>query len=373
MENLFFAVLVLLSGYLLYKRNRKSKSSRKTINTSFQALISESEDDSSSLSLEDRIRAAIPSKNGLYPHEILMLSQANNYSMESKDFPRYWFYAHDVKNPMVLIEKLANQNFLQKEQILDVIKRSKVDKIKEVLKGNSLKISGKKEELIGRLTENVPLNTLEPFFPSERYVPSEKGIQELQDNAYVEYIHKHGSRYELDIWDMNKLVNELPNSPYRDIIWKQLIDKSLRRLNDGDFGLYRNTLLAMSDFLTEEKKFKQALEKLAEVIAYDLSGLYNGFNPKYNYQTYFPYKDSMAKIPPGIIDMMVSLCIELKIDDTELSNILRQKFESLKLLQQLFTDEECISIVIAERDNDYQTLTQIYGVAQKRYKKFHKN
>lgn len=48
-------------------------------------------------------------------------------------------------------------------------------------------------------------------------------------------------------------------------------------MKEGNFGLYRNSRFTMSEFVASEGKKDIAFGLLCEVVAYDLSGLYNGF------------------------------------------------------------------------------------------------
>lgn len=55
---------------------------------------------------------------------------------------------------------------------------------------------------------------------------------------------------------------------------------------------------------------EDALAMLAEVVFYDLSGLGNGYDPQYLFITaeyLFPYRKSIAKTAPGIINAKMRL------------------------------------------------------------------
>lgn len=64
----------------------------------------------------------------------------------------------------------------------------------------------------------------------------------------------------------------------------------------------------MSEFVKEEGKLDNAFSLLSEVIRYDLSGLSNGFSMQFMdiyADGYFPYKNSIVTMAPGITSRVV--------------------------------------------------------------------
>ncbi len=47
---------------------------------------------------EKRIKDAIASKHGLYPHEVLVLDYAGSYYMEGNSFQGFWWYRYGVRD-----------------------------------------------------------------------------------------------------------------------------------------------------------------------------------------------------------------------------------------------------------------------------------
>ena len=91
---------------------------------------------------------------------------------------------------------------------------------------NGLPSNGQKMDLIARIAENIPEENL--YIPD--YVPkyelTEMGIQELKDNGYVPYMHKHrmkasegnGTMEEFSVWSINKCF---PNGDARN--WRTVV------------------------------------------------------------------------------------------------------------------------------------------------------
>lgn len=159
--------------------------------------------------------------------------------------------------------------------------------------------------------------------------------------------------------------------PYRDKIWGHLNKRSMEYFAAGNFGLYRNCRHHMSNFLMEEKKINDALVMLLEVVFYDLSGLSNGFDPKYLdifAQNFFLYKDSTVTIAPGITSAVIQCQKELNLTDDELKAVMLDRINRLSAPFHLFTPEECVDIVLMESREDIDGLTKIYAKAKRRFK-----
>ena len=130
----------------------------------------------------------------------------------------------------------------------------------------------------------------------------------------------------------------------------------------------------MYEFLFEEKKYAQAFNLLCEVIAYDLSGMGNSefsdvgekFRLHLMLRSDFTYDNSGIKLPPAIKQWMANLQGRLELSDEALRERLLQQFKSISLYRRIFTNPECVDIVMAELDEDTKTLNAIYNKAENR-------
>lgn len=227
--------------------------------------------------------------------------------------------------------------------------------------------------MIDRLLSNASPEELEKKFPVRFYELTESGIQELTENQYVPYLHRH--KY-MSIWEMNDRMNHKNphHFSYRDLIWQFFNEESLKHINEGEMGLYRCTRLDMYEFLFEEKKYEQAFNFLCEVIAYNLSGMDNNefsdiderFRLELMLKYDFPYRQSNAKLPPAIKQWMANLQGRLGLSDEGLRERLLQQFESISLYRHIFTTAECVDIVMAELNDDTDILNTIYHKAEAR-------
>jgi len=229
--------------------------------------------------LKERIKTAIPSKNGLFPHEILALHYAPTFYINQDVFQEFW-KSYSVLEVDKVLSSLLSRGFLKIGTFEDVLKIQKSDRLKIILKTNDLSSSGKKENLIKTILDKIQHTELDKLFPNKTYSLTDTGTEELKNGEYIVYVHRHGFE-GLDIWTLNKRVDVTPHR-YRDKIWQYLnMDLSRKYLSKGDFGLYRNLRYTMSRFLNEEKKFKGELALLTEVMFCDLSGLSNNYDKSY--------------------------------------------------------------------------------------------
>ena len=329
-------------------------------------------------SLQDLVATATPSKQGLYPHEILMLNYASTYKTSGNTFQGFWLYEYGVNNPQAILDSLLDRGFITIGGVRDTLQRQTVATLKSALSKIGAKTTGKKETLIERICELEDAVSLESQFPDKYFVPTEKGAQEISDNEYVLYLHQ---KHYMSVWEMNKLLNAngAQHLPYRDILWGEFNRRSVEHINNLDFGLYRNTRLSMYDFLMEENRYKDAFSYLCEVLYSDFSGLSNGerlffsddtrsyrFSLGLKLKSCFPYEKSFVKIAPGIKRYLIDLQGKLGLDNDALKNAVRAEFEKCSLPYHIFTVDECVEIVMGELNNQTEQVERIYQIAESR-------
>lgn len=220
---------------------------------------------------------AIPSKNGLLPHEIAILLSAPRCSTSGNTFPKYWCDKWGILDGQAILEKLLAQGFIRETTAKENIKRLKVAELKDILLEFGIKPSGKKADLIASVEQHIPEEALKEKIPVRDYALTALGEQELEENEYISYFG-NTRRYGLTVWDMNQMLASSNSKRYRDCIWGYLNHQemeSMKRLQqDGDlYSYYCRAILGrkdMCDFLLEEDRYHDALRSLAECLYYDL-------------------------------------------------------------------------------------------------------
>lgn len=325
--------------------------------------------------IEKRIKGQEPTCDGLYPHEVLVLSYAPRYCDGGNEYPGFWWYHYGIKDVTGILSSLQSRGFIQKGTIADAANMEKLPVIKEELKKHELKVSGKKADLIQRLVENVDEQELSKVFTKRPFALTKEGDALLKKYEWIPYIHSHNIE-DLDVWNLTEIVQTPPYLKFRDKIWGYLNKRALKHSSEGNWGLYRNAQFEMSEFVKEEGKTLDALQILCEVISIDLSGLSNSFNMEYLWITsehYFPYENSLIKMAPGITGRVEKYAKELGWTEEELRAFLLKEQEKREKPLHIFTAAERVDIVMYEMTENKEALERLYEAAEKRFKKNYKD
>ncbi|MBQ6997361.1 MAG: SAP domain-containing protein [Oscillospiraceae bacterium] len=331
--------------------------------------------------LSTLLKTATPSKQGLYPHEIMMLEYAPHYKITNNTFQRFWYWQYSVTDPQAVLDSLFQRGFTKVGDLRSALERLTLPEIKDELKLLNQKTTGKKADLIDRLMAFGDPDALDEKYSERYYVLTSKGETELKDNQYVSYLHRN--RY-MSVWEMNQRIAQT-QYPYRDILWGYFNEQAGIHFQNYDFGLYRNVRMNMYRFLMEENKAKTAFHMLCEILSFDLSGLGNSekwllewerSDPKYYLSIYesriedfFPYEQSSLTVPPAVSSWFAEMQTILGLGDTEYRDAILNELQGIHPPRRIFTNEECTNIIIAEIRKDLVILSSIYCEAEKREKK----
>lgn len=323
--------------------------------------------------VEERVKTAIASSQGLYPHELLLLAYAHHYDTDNTSFQDFWWQRYGVKNVKQHLESLLERGFLKIGELRAEIEKLCVRKLKYLLNAHELGTRGKKEELVERILDAVSIDALNVQFSNRTYELTESGQAALREAAYVPYIHHHKFE-DLDIWSLNLLVHSQPYGPFRDKIWAYLKQKSAQYLLAEQFASYAACRYSMYQWMVEQNKYDDALYVLSEIVFYHLNGLSQNHHSKQldiYAQDFFPYKDSSIKVPSGILSAIVDCQKKLLFSDEDLKMVMRDSISELSAALKVFTAAECADIVILEKRGDLAALTKTYAKAEKRFKRTH--
>ncbi len=181
---------------------------------------------------------------------------------------------HYDTTPKKLNRQALEDEFIEPAPPLNVAKDFKVSDLKEILKEHNLKVSGKKDELIERLGENLSEDELKKYFKSKTYQISDSGLEFLSKNSCILYIYnsKDISRvfYPSEI---GKIFEEKQYSEteIQDIILKYLkriFDEKLTQERWVDFKIYAN---AIAEVMEDKGELKDALNVRLKVFLFDLN------------------------------------------------------------------------------------------------------
>ena len=153
-------------------------------------------------------------------------------------------------------------------------KNVKVSDLKEILKEHGLKVSGKKDELIERLDENLSDDELERHFKSKNYQISSEGESFIENNRYILYITSNwdisnvfhpsdvGKIFEEKIYTDEEIYEKLL------IHFRGVLDKKLSGEVWVDFKSYSNAVARIQE---DAGELNDALNTRFKVFIFDIN------------------------------------------------------------------------------------------------------
>lgn len=214
--------------------------------------------------------------------------------------------------------------------------------LKDILRNQKLKLSGKKDVLIQRIIENIPIEKYQAQLP-KIYVQSEKGEKEVTRHAaYLENSKNYYGFMNKEIHDMENQLSESEDLP-RDVllalfkkhIQEELTKKNFRNVSD----LYHKLYI----FSNNRCKKKEALKFLLIAKFIDLSGMDNQ-------NLVGPYRSLEYIFSNGDWSNVDKLVTALNLSDNDLKSLYIEALEksNLTLPFSYFDKETIFSIIIDE-------------------------
>jgi hypothetical protein len=88
--------------------------------------------------VEEYIKTAIISSNGLYPHEILLLNYAHKYYTTNNDYQGFWWYRYGMKDIDAILSSLRKRGFLEIGDMKSTLEHKTVENLKNILRKHNL-------------------------------------------------------------------------------------------------------------------------------------------------------------------------------------------------------------------------------------------
>lgn len=173
------------------------------------------------------------------------------------------------------LEKLMAEGYLTYGTSEDSLNRLTIPALKEILRRNNQKLSGKKDELIARIVKNIPVEKYVDNL-SKIYVATEKGRVELSER--YQYIENQQMQYGFLNSEIEEMENKLSAEKKftADAVLEQLFLRDITKHGKmQNFGILRNTYYNLSLYFKRRDRMEESLRSLLTVIYYDLSGAGN--------------------------------------------------------------------------------------------------
>lgn len=246
--------------------------------------------------------------------EILFLDYIKGWSLKNNEFPKYWTYEYRL--PLQdTIEKLNDYGFICLADAKTSLNSLTVKEIKEILKENELKVSGRKADLIDRLIENLDKDYLKDILPSEFVGLADKAEILIDENQHI-FLNIGLSIYELDKAYDNGVTD------FHQYAINKYMKLREENWNNYEAGLARNNYSCISKIYEDKKDIDNQLEYLIKVLAEDICEdvLSKYFLKKKSphlsekhYKEMSQYYDSIM-IAPGIINPIKKISKKLEIE-----------------------------------------------------------
>jgi len=325
--------------------------------------------------IEKRIKNMETICSGLYPHEVLAFYYAKIYTTGENHYSGFWDYKYGIKDMDSVLRSLCKKGYIEAGPLELAMKKYTIPELKKLLKQHSLKVTGKKDELIQRLINNISDIELNSVFVDKPYILTPLGNDILKKEAYILYIHCRNIA-NLDIWNLSEIIHKMPPMHYKSAIIKYLSNQCKNFVSKKLYTSYISYKVQMADIALEENIPQLALKFLLESIYYILNGISDNFDNtqlQESLKYFIPYKYEINKFILKDMERFKQCKNLLKLSDVQLKETAIKTFLNIKLPFNFFTADECADIIVYDINNKKEIINNICRIAEKRFKAAHKN
>ena len=189
------------------------------------------------ITFDERKKRSLPSGRGLYIAEVLLLYYCSlgTYPNPKNGYPNFWWYEYGIQDVDYMLSTLEKRGFICFGSPKQSLNGLSATELKQILKEHNLPVSGKKAELIEKISQSVSDDELLAAGIESKYALTDLGQMELKENAYIPYMHKHPKKTTEDstfgpvfnVWIINQLLGAGNTSDWEKVVAEQenLIDK----------------------------------------------------------------------------------------------------------------------------------------------------
>lgn len=201
----------------------------------------------------------------------------NPYYEPIEEYPNYFYDYYDITNPKELHKNLIDEGYLEKTSPIIAFEFFSIAELKDILKENSLNVSGKKLDLINRILENIPLEKYQDYI-SNLYSLSMKGAELLDKYDYIPKLRERN----INIYEFERKVQNLYN-PFSDnkiVPFEELLVYYYRGNNGSDKDENSQIKLYLAQAEYKNKDYENSFYHYLESIYWETNGY--GYNEEQN-------------------------------------------------------------------------------------------
>lgn len=278
----------------------------------------------------------------------------NEYDGNAIDYelPEYKIevYGQDYKSR---VNKLFEQGYLEYGTVKDNLNFLTVTELKEILRTGGQKVSGKKDELVKRITENISVEKYVDRLP-RIYKVSEKGRAELSKGlAYVENQKMQYGFLNSEIAAVEKRLETEGNLTPDEVLEDLFVDRIAKYGGTQNYGLLRNNYYNLAQYFKLRKRLDESLRSLLSVIYYDLSGMGNG-------NSLGDYQNLGWALETSVWKEIDTLRTALNLSDEGLMSLFDEALETSVKVPFAYFDTPILKKIILDRLHGETGLLQKY-------------
>lgn len=193
------------------------------------------------IEFEERKKSAYPSRNGLYPAEIVLLYYCSLAKLPKPitGYQGFWWFEYGIRDVGHALESLEKRNFIKFADYISTLKKLSPKEINIIIEKLNIPSSKNNKKNVENILEyfsnskNVDVDKIVP----KKYELTELGCKEIEENEYIVYMHRNQNKNvclnkdnKYDVWAMN---NYFHNKGLQN--WKKEIGKIELKLFKVDF------------------------------------------------------------------------------------------------------------------------------------------
>ena len=267
---------------------------------------------------------------------VLYLDQINK-KPDKKIANDTYFKDYNVK--VSKLKKQANEDgYLEKGNPLAAAKKRTVKDLRAILKEHGLYVSGKKDELIERLSENLTDEELKKEFPSKLISVNEEGIKFIEENRYVFYYNKNAILREMvSVEEYDSIfanVNDLTDKNILKCVEEHLLQKEDILVRNAQWKEYIFNLYLLSSVYEDLKDGNKLLDSFFKIFIIAINTPGHGFI------------DEISSA--NIIHMLNAL----RLGEDEIKNAFDKAYDDIKLPALAISKEESFAYLLKVLNGD---------------------
>ena len=240
-----------------------------------------------------------------------------------------------------LNSQAIKDSFVSIASPLIAARKSTVADLKEILRQHNLKVSGKKDDLIKRLGDNLTVEELEEIFPEKSYELSDMGRQFIDENDYILF-YEENNNLKL-AFTPNEFENIFRDNNYssKEEMCKLIIDKINSKQTHDIYDV--ESLIVLNKELNNQFNL---LDNYLQLFIYSI-----------NSNMYYSNQDEM--------NALYSLLHSLSLDIDDLKNRFHNVYINFNLIELKISERDSFTFLLKLFSG-----TSIYEIEQEVNQKF---